>query len=109
MTELEDLQIVHMNDNVYGEILREKRVVQNFTQQVVADKAGITLRQYQRFENGERSIRSASFDLACRVIEALGMDVSDFYHDKFIIGEEVYLDKEGLKYVKTDRLINEEV
>lgn len=27
--------------------------------------------------------------LACRVIEALGMDITDFYHGKYAFGEEV--------------------
>lgn len=75
-------------DDANNGLLREKRVIQNFTQQTVADKAKISLRQYQMFESGERNIHRASFDLACRVIEALGMNVSDFYHDKYVLGEE---------------------
>lgn len=49
------------------------------------------------------------FDLACRVIEALGMNISDFYHDKYVLGEEIYLDEEGLKYAKTGRLVSDDV
>ena len=59
------------------------------TQQEVADRANITLRQYQRLESGERNILTSSFGLACRVIEALDMDVSKFYHGDYYLEEEV--------------------
>ena len=57
------------------------------TQQEIADRAKITLRQYQRLESGERSILTCSFGLACRVIEALDMDVSKFYHGDYYLEE----------------------
>lgn len=38
---------------------------------------------------GERSILTCSFGLACRVIEALDMDVSKFYHGDYYLEEEV--------------------
>ena len=75
-------QVVHFSND----ILREKRVVHGLTQQQVADRAKISLRQYQSFESGERIIRTASFQLACRVIEALGMDPTKFFHDEYVIG-----------------------
>lgn len=52
-------------------VLSERRQMLRMTQQEVADRAKITLRQYQRLESGERSILTCSFGLACRVIEAL--------------------------------------
>ena len=54
-------------------VLLKKRRMLRLTQQEVADRANITLRQYQRqrLESGERSILTCSFGLACRVIEAL--------------------------------------
>ena len=105
---LEGFQIVHFGDKNDG-LLREKRVTLGLTQQEVADRADIKLQQYQKLESGERNIRRASFDLACRVIEALGMNISDFFHDKYILGEEVYWDSDGVKYVKTGKLIEEDV
>ena len=83
-TDLSAYQIVHM-DNKKGSILKKKRIVQNLTQQQVADKAGIKLQQYQKFESNDRNIMTASFQLACRVIEALGMNVSDFFHGNYVI------------------------
>lgn len=47
--------------------------------------------------------------LACRVIEALGMDITDFYHGKYAFGEEVYSSPEGLRYKKTGKLTSEDV
>ena len=59
-------------------VLLKKRQMLRLTQQEIADRAKITLRQYQRLESGERNILTSSFGLACRVIEALDMLV--FYH-----------------------------
>ena len=61
-------------------ILSRQRTMRGMTQRQVAAQAKITLRQYQKFESGERNITTCSFLIACRVIEALGMNVSDFYH-----------------------------
>lgn len=106
--DLSGFQICHVS-NKMDSILREKRVVLRMTQQQVADAAKISLRQYQKFESGERNIMTSSFQIACRVIEALGMNVSKFYHGDYVLGEEIYLSKEGVRYVKTGRLINEDV
>ena len=67
----------------------KKRQMLRLTQQEIADRAKITLRQYQRLESGERNILTCSFGLACRVIEALDMDVSKFYHGDYYLEEEV--------------------
>ena len=37
--------------------------------------------------SGERNILTSSFGLACRVIEALDMDVSKFYHGDYYLEE----------------------
>lgn len=103
---LDGYQLLHKN---YSGVLREKRLVLGLTQQQVADKAKITYGQYQKFESGERNIRTASFQLACKVIEALDMDLTKFFHGDYIIGEPVYSSPEGLRYKKTGRLINEDV
>ena len=105
----EGYRLVHIKDSNSYEILKEKRVVLGMTQQQVADKAGIRLQQYKKFGSGESKIRTASFQLACRVIEALGMNVSDFFHGEYSIGEEVYLENGILKYEKTMRDVNEDV
>ena len=68
-------------------VLLKKRQMLRLTQQEIADQAKITLRQYQRLESGERSILTCSFGLACRVIEALDMDVSKFYHGDYYLEE----------------------
>ncbi len=105
--DLSGYQICHL-DNDQHSVLREKRVVLGMTQQQVADKAGIVLQQYQKFESGERDIMTCSFRTACKVIEALEMDITDFYHGEYTIGEEVYPSAGGLRYQKTGRLINED-
>ena len=52
--------------------LRYRREEKNLSQQQVANLAGITLRQYQRLESGERKLSSASMRIGlsiCRVLE----------------------------------------
>lgn len=90
-------------------ILREKRLVLGLTQQQVADKAKINYRQYQRFESGERNIMTASFQLVCRIIKALDMDIDKFYNGDYVFGEPVKETPNGLVYKKTGRPFNKEV
>lgn len=90
-------------------VLREQRVMLGLTQQAVADRAKIPIQSYQQFESGKRDICRASFSLACRVIEALEMNPTDFFHGEYSIGEEVYDSKEGLRYKKSSKLINEDI
>ena len=107
---MDGFQLVHINaDHNSGEILRERRLILKMTQKQVAEKANISLVSYQRFENGDRNILTASFQLACRVIEALQMNISDFYHGTYVIGEEIYFSKEGLRYKKTDTFIEDDI
>ncbi|MDR0286798.1 MAG: helix-turn-helix domain-containing protein [Clostridiales bacterium] len=44
----------------------------------VAARANISVRQYQRFESGERNLSSSSFAIARRILEALELDVNSF-------------------------------
>ena len=78
-------------------ILRDYRDKLGLTQQQVADKARIQLRQYQRYESGERNLSSSSFSIACRVIEALGLDPTKYHHGDYVLGDEVEITPEGLR------------
>lgn len=59
-------------------ILRNRRESLGLTQQEVANKARVQLRQYQRLESGERSIYGASFRIAISVCKALQLDPQRF-------------------------------
>ena len=101
-----DFQIVHMgNEN----ILFERRVILGMTQKQVAEKAKIPIASYQRFESGDRNIMTASFQMTCRVLEALELDITAFYHGDYVLGEAVMSSPEGLRYKKTGKLIGEDV
>lgn len=103
---LDGFQLIHPSNDG---ILHERRVILGLTQKQVAEKAKIPLQSYQRFESGDRNIKTASFQVACRVIEALEMSISDFYHGEYILGEKLLDSKEGLRYEKTGKLITEDV
>lgn len=57
-----------------GQELAKQREALGLTQQEVADRAKINIRQYQRLENGERSIYSSSFRIGLNVCHALKID-----------------------------------
>jgi transcriptional regulator with XRE-family HTH domain len=90
-------------------ILWERRVILGLTQKTVAERAGIPLQSYQNFESGKRKLSRASFDIACRVLDALEMDIVAFHQGNYAFGEEVYSSSEGLRYKKTGKLTSEDV
>jgi transcriptional regulator with XRE-family HTH domain len=61
-----------------GQFLHDARTKLGLTQQETADKAQITLRQYQQFESGERRLYTSSFHTASRVLGALAIDLTAF-------------------------------
>lgn len=89
--------------------LHQKRLVLELTQQQVADRANIDLQQYRKFESGARDVRRASFDVACRVIKALEMDVGKFFDGDYSFGEEIYSENGELKYKKTGRSTSDNI
>lgn len=105
---LSGYQLCHLDDDMHS-VLYEQRIVHRLTQKQVAERAKITLQQYQKFESGSRNIMTSSFRIACRVIEALELDVSAFYHGEYVLGEEVYIVGRKLFYKKTGRPVNEDV
>ena len=65
-----------------GKILKEARQRLELTQQQVADMARIQIRQYQKFEGGERKLSTSSFYIARKVLEVLQLDVTTFVREK---------------------------
>ncbi len=97
-------QVMHVEEKW---ILRDYRDKLGLTQQQVADKAKIQLRQYQRFETGERNLSSSSFNIACRVIEALGLDITKYHHGDYVLGDEVDICPEGLRRTEDGVLLSD--
>lgn len=106
---LKGYYLPHIDAKPWPGILRDKRLTLRLTQQQVADKAKIKVQQYQKFESGERNIMTCSFQIACRVIEALDMDITAFFHGEYVMGEEIYLEDGILKFKKTGRPVDEDV
>lgn len=63
-----------------AKILKDRRESLGLTQQQVATAAGITLRQYQRFETAERLLSSSSMRIGMSVCDALALDPHRFAH-----------------------------
>ncbi len=83
-----NLEESQLTKKITPSLLKEKRLILGMTQKQVADKADVVLQQYQKFESGERNIMNCSFGLACRIVEALEMDVRKFYHGEYLCGFE---------------------
>ena len=79
------------------DVLREAREKLGLTAQQVADKANVALRQYQRFECGERSLSGSSFSIARNILEALELDVASFGKADGVAGEPIVEYKERLE------------
>ena len=59
-------------------MLKNQREKLGFSQEKVAEKAGIRLEQYQKFESGERNISSSTLRIVHAVLTALELDTSAF-------------------------------
>lgn len=68
-------------DYKLGSVIKERRQALGLSQKEVASRAGIQYQQYQKLETDERNIMKSSFYIACRVIEALEWNVSDFFNE----------------------------
>ena len=73
-----------------GIVLKKRRKQLGLTLQDVADKAGIDIKQYQRFESGDRELASASFITTVQVIKALEMDPVKYAAGEYEIKELIY-------------------
>jgi len=69
-------------------VLQTRRQELGMTQQEVADKAKIKLRQYQRFEKGERDMSAASMRIGLSICAVLRLDPYRFYPKSLLNLEE---------------------
>ena len=68
-------------------LLQKKRIYLNLTQRETAQRVGIPLSTYQKFETGERNIWTASFKVTCKVLYALELNPDDFFRRRYVIRE----------------------
>jgi len=81
-----------------GIVLKKRRRQLGMTLQDVADKAGIDIKQYQRFESGDRELASASFITTVQVIKALELDPVKYAAGEYEIKELIYRGHDGRLY-----------
>lgn len=65
-----------------ADAIRGARLRKGFTQEEAAEKAGVSLRTYQRLEHGERDILDASMRTGLGVCAALGIDPLTLIHEE---------------------------
>lgn len=81
-----------------GIALKKRRKQLGLTLQEVADNAGLSIKQYQRFEAGDRELASASFMTTVRVLKALNMDAQKYAAGEYEIKELIYRGHDGRLY-----------
>ena len=79
-------------------VLKKHRQKLGLTLQQVADKAGIQIKQYQRFEAGDRELSDAGFITVYKVLKALEMDVEKYASGEYEIKELIYRGHDGQLY-----------
>ena len=79
-------------------VLKKHRQKLGLTLQQVADKASIHIKQYQRFEAGDRELSDAGFVTAYKVLKALEMDVEKYAAGEYEIKELIYRGHDGRLY-----------
>jgi transcriptional regulator with XRE-family HTH domain len=89
-------------------ILKQAREKLGLTQQQVANKAGIQLRQYQRFENAERNLTSSSFNIGCSVLEALEIDIAGFRRGDYVLSKGFDTMTDVIEYSKNNTQVVQE-
>ena len=57
-----------------ADVIHSARLRKGFTQEEAAEKAGMSIRTYQRLEHGERDILEASMKTGLGLCAALGID-----------------------------------
>lgn len=77
----------------YAAMLRSRRLELGLTQEEVAFDVGIAYQQYQNFEYGYRSIKTASFGLGLRICAILELDPYEliFANDQDWVKEQAWL------------------
>lgn len=68
-----------------NEILRQRRMNLNMTQEKAAAKAQVDLPLYVNIENGDVDIRSAEFQIVSCILNARKLNISDFYGRRYRI------------------------
>lgn len=71
----------YFNVQTDGDVLRDRREMLGLTQQQVADRAGIQLRQYQRFETNERGLSGASMRIGLSICSVLKINPYEIMPD----------------------------
>lgn len=65
--------------------LKKIRVKKGFSQQGLADAAGVKKRLIQTYEQGERNINHGQIDSLCSLCMALGCKIEDILEDEKLI------------------------
>jgi len=70
------MENIEKDETLFKKLRREKKL----TLKQVAELSGLRYQQYQRIESGERDLESASFIVACKILEAFDLDITEYYH-----------------------------
>ena len=93
------------NENMYLKIRRNQL---GLTQQEVADRAEIQLKEYQRIEMGIRNIHRVNFRTGYNVLRVLQIDIDKYMNGEYLVKELLYRGFDGrLYHIETGEPIEE--
>ena len=59
--------------------LKELRIASKLTQKQLAELAGVNYQMLQRYEQGTRDLKKASFETCLKLAQALGVNIMDLF------------------------------
>lgn len=75
------------NEKKFGDVIRNARLMNNFTVAMVAEKVGVSDRYIQKIEN-EGKI--PSYKTLKKIVNVLSVDVNELYYDVYKVEDPLY-------------------
>jgi len=68
-------------------IVKAMRIYLGMTQADAADKVGITLKAYQRYENIDGYLMKGNFSIVCKIIEVVHLNPRKFFMERYELSQ----------------------
>lgn len=73
-----------------NKIIKAMRIHLGMTQTEAAEKIGILLEDYQKYEDCDGYIMNGKFSEVCRIIEVMQLNPQKFYREMYVLEEKTY-------------------
>lgn len=73
-----------------NKIIKAMRIYLGMTQAEAAEQVGISLKDYQKYEDCDGYIMSGKFSEVCKIIEVMQLNPKKFYREKYELDERAF-------------------